>query len=248
MINHLGLPLPPGTTNIHFVEARLLLSLRFVSVWTATERTGPPSPGTSVPAEVSSWLYSACQQGSSSRAAEPSLNTRARGGGAADGSDTCWPAGFLLRVWSCAVSSPCFHWKLRGDFPMGQWHRNSLCASVHWPDEPWWTWWQTWWTLQKLPKREMVADLEPLTWSKPRATQRLLLFSWLPQIAAPTWECCSGFCFYLFYERCTDKERATEKEKKRRGERERVTSYTSSRWQIPKPRLLLGGVNPACTS
>lgn len=54
-----------------------------------------------------------------------------QGMGTANGSDSCWLTVFLLFVWSHAVS-----WKFRGDFSMGWWHRNSLCASVHWPDEP----------------------------------------------------------------------------------------------------------------
>lgn len=118
-----------------------------------------------------------------------------QGMGTANRSGTCWLTAFLLCVCSHTVS-----WMFRGDFSVGWWHRNSLCASVHWPDEPGQTQWQTWWTLQKLPKRELVADLELLTWSKPWATQWLLLFSWLPQIAAWRQECSiSGFCFLIFY-------------------------------------------------
>lgn len=145
-------------------------------------------------------LQSAQQQGASSWAAKTSLNTCAR----------AWALQMDLmsadwQVSSCMYeamlsSLPASIGSLEEIFQWDWWHRNSLCASVLWPDEHAQTQWQAWWTLQKLPKRELVADLELLTWSKPWATQWLLLFSWLPQIVAWRRECSiSGFCFLIFY-------------------------------------------------
>lgn len=51
--------------------AHLLLALHFVPVWTATERTGPPSPGAFIPAGLSPRLPSAWRRGPGSQAAEP---------------------------------------------------------------------------------------------------------------------------------------------------------------------------------
>lgn len=189
-------PLPPEAENAHFGEttAHLLLSLYFMPVWMDSHWEGCPSPGTLVPAGLFP-----CSSQHSSRVPAPGQPSPAWTHVLGHGH--CKWIWYLLidsfpPVWSHAVSSPCFHWKFRGDFSMGWWHRNSLCASVHWPDEPRETPWQTWWTLRKLPKRELVADLELLTWCKPWATQWLLLFSWLPWIAAWRRECSiSGFCF-----------------------------------------------------
>lgn len=162
--------------------------------WTATERAGPPSQ-TPLSQQGSSPAPVGTAAGCQLLGSQALPGHTCQGTGTASGSDICWLTAFLLCVWSHAAS-----WKFRGDFSMGWWHGNSLCASVHWPDEPGQTQWQTWWTLQKLPKRELVADLELLTWSKPWATQWLLLFSWLPQIAAWRQKCSiSGVCFLIFY-------------------------------------------------